>query len=307
MPMVVADPRRPNTPIVLANKAFLDLTGYSEEEVIGTNCRFLQGEDTAPEAIEAIRRGLAADDHYIEVEILNYRKDGSSFWNQLHISPVHDVDGKTIYYFASQKDVTARRRAQELEAVERLLLMEVDHRAMNALALVEGVLSLTQAQDRNAYSKAVRRRIGAIARVHRILARESWKGIRLDQLIKDEASDLNILTSGPPVDIPPTIAQPLAIVFHELISNAAHHGALLYGRGSVHVSWEARPNEVIVCWRETAQGRIIGADPAPGLGLELIRAVIERQLRGVADLEWRPEGMSARLIIPISGPAAYAN
>ena len=297
--MVVADPRLPDTPIVLANRAFLELTGYSEAEVIGANCRFLQGKDTAPEAVEAIRQGLASDQDYLEVELLNYRKDGSSFWNQLHVSPVHDDAGQTVYYFASQKDVTARRRAQELEAIERLLLMAVDHRAMNALALVEGVLSLTKTQDKEAYSKAVRRRIGAIARVHRILARASWKGVQLQDLIKDEAGDLRVAARGPAVEVPPTIAQPLAIVFHELISNAEHHGSLLQGRGSVDVTWEARPQEVVVQWRELG-GNEPASKPTPGLGLDLLRAVVERQLRGVAELEWRPQGLNARLVVPLA-------
>ncbi len=159
MPMVVSDPRQPDAPIVMANKAFLELTGYSASEVLGRNCRFLQGPDTAPEAVEAIRQGLAADEHFVTVEMLNYRKDGSSFWNQLEISPVHNESGQTVYYFASQKDVTARRRAQELAAIERLLLMEVDHRAMNALAMVQSILNLTRADDVIGYSSAVRRRV----------------------------------------------------------------------------------------------------------------------------------------------------
>ena len=77
MPMVVTDPRQPDNPIVLANKAFLDLTGYSAEEVIGRNCRFLQGEGTSPEAVEQIRQALR-EERDLEVEILNYRKDGSA-------------------------------------------------------------------------------------------------------------------------------------------------------------------------------------------------------------------------------------
>lgn len=82
MPMVITDPRLPDNPIVLANTAFLDLTGYSAGEVLGRNCRFLQGEGTAPAAVAAIRAGLAAEQD-THVELLNYRKDGSAFWSQL--------------------------------------------------------------------------------------------------------------------------------------------------------------------------------------------------------------------------------
>jgi PAS domain S-box-containing protein len=296
MPMVVSDPRQPDTPIVYANQAFLDLTGYSADEVLGRNCRFLQGKDTAPEAVSAIRRGLAADEHWVSVELLNYRKDGSSFWNQLHISPVHDEQGETIYYFASQKDVSERRRAQELEAIERLLLMEVDHRAMNALALVESVLSLTRSDDAIRYSAAVRRRIGAIARVHRILARSSWQGTPLDQLIAEQAGD-RLKVRGPPATVAPRLAQPLAIVFHELISNAERHGALLDNKGEVTVEWETPHNCLVVSWIERGAERPV-AQPEPGLGLTLIRSVIERQLGGSATIDWKANGLEARLVVP---------
>jgi len=86
MPMVVSDPRLPDAPIVLANRAFLELTGYTKEEVLGRNCRFLQGAGTDPKDVEAIRSGLDAG-HDVEVELVNYRKDGTPFINQLAISP----------------------------------------------------------------------------------------------------------------------------------------------------------------------------------------------------------------------------
>ncbi|MGX7951691.1 blue-light-activated histidine kinase [Tsuneonella sp. HG249] len=296
MPMVVSDPGQPDAPIVLANQAFLDLTGYSAAEVIGRNCRFLQGPDTAPAAIDAIRQGLAEDRHFIEVELLNYRKDGTTFWNQLSISPVHDGDGKTIYYFGSQKDVTARRRAEELEAIERLLLMEVDHRAMNALALVQSILSLTQATDVSSYSEAIRRRIEAVARVHRILARSSWKGSRLVELIVEGEADRRMNLAGPPVKVSPRLAQPIALVMHELVSNAKQHGALLRRDGAIDIGWETVPDGLTISWHEEIGS--IAAEPKPGLGLSLVKAIVERQLGGHADLAWQNETFDARLQVP---------
>ena len=108
MPMLVTDPRQPENPIVLANRAFLALSGYDPSEVIGRNCRFMQGPDTDSEAIAQIREALRTETE-ITVELLNYRKDGSTFWNELLISPVHNDDGTLLYYFASQKDITKRR------------------------------------------------------------------------------------------------------------------------------------------------------------------------------------------------------
>ena len=86
MPMTVTDPRQADNPIVFANRAFLEMTGYTREEIIGRNCRFLQGPGTEPRAVEIIREGLAAETPFT-VELLNYRKDGRSFWNQLYVQP----------------------------------------------------------------------------------------------------------------------------------------------------------------------------------------------------------------------------
>ncbi len=111
MPMCLSDPHQADGPIIFCNRAFEELTGYGQHEVLGRNCRFLQGEDTDPETIAEIRRGIAAGED-VQQEILNYRKDGSSFWNALFISPVTDTQGNLVYYFASQLNVTRRHEAE---------------------------------------------------------------------------------------------------------------------------------------------------------------------------------------------------
>ncbi len=113
MPMCLSDPHQPDGPIVFCNQAFEELTGYAQHEILGRNCRFLQGEDTDRATIAEIRRGIAAGED-VQQEILNYRKDGSSFWNALFISPVIDTQGNLAYHFASQLNVTRRH---ETEAV----------------------------------------------------------------------------------------------------------------------------------------------------------------------------------------------
>ena len=112
MPMVLSDPNQPDNPIVFANKAFMHMTGYDRSEVVGRNCRFLQGTDSDPEAVDRIRHAVRARTE-LAVELLNYRKDGTSFWNALFVSPVFDAGGNLRYFFASQLDVSRRRDAEE--------------------------------------------------------------------------------------------------------------------------------------------------------------------------------------------------
>ncbi len=116
VPMVLSDPNRADDPIVFANAAFLRLTGYDRAEVVGRNCRFLQGPDTDPGAVEAIRRAVRARGE-ISVEILNYRKDGTPFRNALSIAPVFDAAGRLVHFVASQFDVSRRRRVEEAQPV----------------------------------------------------------------------------------------------------------------------------------------------------------------------------------------------
>lgn len=173
VPMVVSDARKADQPIVLAKKAFLDLTGYNADEIIGRNCRHLRGPDTEPADVAAIRAGLS-DTREVQVELLNYRRDGSIFWNQLVISPVTDKTGLLIYFLASQHDISARRIAQAGEQAERLLLMEVDHRAMNALALVQSFVRLGSGASIQTFATGVQVRVNALARAHRLLAQNKW-------------------------------------------------------------------------------------------------------------------------------------
>ena len=108
--MIVTDPRRPDNPIVFCNPAFQQMTGYTFEDIKGKNCRFLQGPKTDKEAVGQIRTAIE-DKADVSVDILNYRKDGSTFWNALYISPVSNDKGEVQFFFASQLDVSDRKRS----------------------------------------------------------------------------------------------------------------------------------------------------------------------------------------------------
>lgn len=123
--MVVTDPRLPDNPIVFANRAFLALTGYEAGEVLGRNCRFLQGPETDPAAVAKVRAAVA-ERREVEVALLNYRKDGTTFWNALRLSPVLDERGTLINFFASQVDVSHAQLGEaargRLAGIERRLI-----------------------------------------------------------------------------------------------------------------------------------------------------------------------------------------
>lgn len=101
---VISNPRLPDNPIVACNEAFTKLTGYSRDEIVGRNCRFLVGEGTEPELTKALRAGIQAKQP-VMAEILNYKKDGTPFRNALMIAPIFDAEGELEYFLGSQVEV----------------------------------------------------------------------------------------------------------------------------------------------------------------------------------------------------------
>lgn len=134
---VVTDPHQRDNPIIACNEAFMELTGYSEPEIIGRNCRFLSGPDTEPWLTEAIQDGVR-DQRPVLVEILNYKKDGTPFRNAVVVAPVFDEEGELAYFFGSQVELvedalapSLSRRAQAAEKVR-----ELSRRQMQVLQMV---------------------------------------------------------------------------------------------------------------------------------------------------------------------------
>ncbi|WP_277967876.1 response regulator [Sphingomonas echinoides] len=160
MPMVLTNPRMTDNPIVFANNAFLDLTGYDQDEVVGRNCRFLQGPLTDRAVVAQLRTAIA-ERRAISLEILNYRRDGSPFWNGVFLGPVYDEAGELLYFFASQLDVSRRKEAetnamqsQKMESIGQLTA-GLAHDFNNLLQVVNGSLELMAAkrEDQRAFKR----------------------------------------------------------------------------------------------------------------------------------------------------------
>ena len=197
-------------------------------------------------------------------------------------------------------DITDRKQAEERQV---LLAREVDHRARNALALVQSIVRLTRSEDIKSYTAAVDGRIGALARAHTLLAQSRWQGADLARLVGEELAPFRtdgaerIATAGPEVSLEPRTAQTLALALHELSTNAAKYGALSVTSGRVAVSWDLQPQGLVLRWIESG-GTPPQVPVAHGFGIRLISASIERQLGGEAAFDWRPEGLHCLLRVP---------
>lgn len=128
--IVISDPRLPDNPVIYANEGFERLTGYSRLEILGKNCRFLQGDDTDPDAIAEIRQALQQG-RGCQVDLLNYRKDGASFWNRLSLTPVRNERGEIMNYIGVQFDITELKETQD-RLEEANVELEKFHTEMNA-------------------------------------------------------------------------------------------------------------------------------------------------------------------------------
>ncbi|WP_292507239.1 PAS domain-containing protein [Methylobacterium sp.] len=227
MAMIITDPRLPDNPITFANDAFLQMTGYTRDEVMGRNCRFLQGPDSDATEVARIREAVESRQD-VSVDLLNYRKDGTSFWNALYISPVINEEGELLFFFASQLDVTDRKmnefqvnadkdrferavaeRTRELEASNRelaaalelrtTLLHEVDHRVKNNMQIIASLIGM---QLRSIPDETIRAsltttlsRVEAMSTVHRRFY-QSGDVARFDisEFVRDLVSDLVMAT-----------------------------------------------------------------------------------------------------------------
>lgn len=228
--------------IVLFNPAAEQMFGVSRDDAMGQQIsqfipgRFRTGHD------DHIRRfrntGVTGRRMGALGAISGLRADGQEFPVEASISQV-EVEGERLSTVIL-RDITERLANEEARL---LLTREVDHRAKNALAVVQALVSMTTAPTQEEFIEAVRGRVGALGRAHSLLAQNRWQGGDLGKIVADETAAYHkpgqLRCKGPKVVLTPNAVQPVSLLIHELATNAVKHGAFSSPAGKVDVQWRA--------------------------------------------------------------------
>jgi len=163
--ITLSDPSLPDNPITYLNEAYEKLTGYSPDQVLGRNCRFLQGPETEEEPVAQMRTAIDEDEP-VSVELLNYREDGTPFWNQVTIAPIYDDQGEVSHYVGFQNDITERKEAEALAKQRAAALREERQALERVLGRVSGLVNevshaLVNASEREEIEESVCAEIAA--------------------------------------------------------------------------------------------------------------------------------------------------
>ena len=234
------------------------------------------------------------------------RPDGQEVWLEETARADFDAAGTVIRLKGLTRDITERKRAEQRQD---MLAAELDHRVKNVLSRVAVAAMYTRQGSRSMdeFVRALDGRIQSMAAAHSLLSESRWHGVGLTDLVRHQlapyATAANAAVSGPDVMLSAAETQALAMVIHELITNAAKYGALSTPSGSVSLDWDQMPGtdgtpRLLMTWRETG-GPPIHAPSRSGYGTSLIRDLIPHELGGKVELEFAPAGVTCRIEIPL--------
>ncbi|WP_334162911.1 PAS domain-containing protein [Phenylobacterium sp.] len=265
------------------------------------NASYLPGE--LERVRTAAQAALARGERFFEAEYQYRWPSGEVRWLLIRAEFLLATNGQPRGAIGVLMDVTGRKQAEERL---KLLAREVDHRANNLLAVVQGTVTLSKAEDVAALKEVIVGRVNALARAHQLLAEARWEGADLRRLVEEEllafslGEAARVVIEGEDIALPPAAAQSIAMALHELATNAAKYGALSTSLGRVRVAWTRSPDgRLLIRWTETG-GPPVRKPTRRGLGTSMLARALEGPLQGETRLDWRPEGLVCELELPLS-------
>jgi PAS domain S-box-containing protein len=286
------------------NPAYASMHGYTEEELRKLRTKDLVHPEDWPRHTPEIQ--LLSLGKIRSFEIMNrcISKGGDLLWVHKHVSLLRDATGCPESTIALVTDMTERKRAED---ARELLNAELDHRVKNALATVSAVVSHTQRGSRSVadFVAALKGRLRTMATTHEQLSARRWQGVSLTELVRREvapySSSNNTKIKGPEVVLEPAAGMAMAMVLHELATNAAKHGALSDKKGRVSIRWERRlsvqPPDLVLEWQEIGGPPVVAPDKS-NFGMSTIRDLIPYEFGGTVDLTLARDGARCRVELP---------
>jgi PAS domain S-box-containing protein len=274
--------------------------GYSAEEAVGQPITILIPEERMNEERDILTR-IRRGEHIDHFETIRRRKHGSLIAVSLTVSPVKNAAGRIIGASKIARDITEQKRSREQIAI---LAREAEHRSKNLLANVQAAVNLSQADTAEGLKQAIVGRIQALANVHSLFAESRWIGAELSTIATQELAPYaekdkrRVHIDGPPVLLEPNVAQVVAIILHELATNAAKYGSLSEAEGQVELKWlHHADGQLILRWTEVG-GPPVQIPTRQGFGGRVIERLIE-QLKGGVRFDWRPEGVVCEITLHV--------
>jgi len=272
--------------------------GYTAEEAVGQPITIViprDRQDEEREILTRIRRGERID-HF---ETVRQRKHGSLIDISLTVSPVRNAEGKIVGASKIARDITEQKRDRQQIAT---LAREAEHRSKNLLANVQATVNLSQADTPDRLKKAIDGRIQALANVHALFVETRWIGAELSTVARQELAPYAVKgetvvgIEGPQVLLEPNTAQAIAVILHELSTNAAKYGALSQPNGRIVLTWSHEAGgRLNIRWTETG-GPPVQTPTRRGFGSRVIKQLSD-QLNGAVHLDWRPEGLVCEIVV----------
>lgn len=284
------------------NPRFTEVTGYTLEEIRAKNTTMLLT-DAAGQVDEGeVRRTVQSGKEW-RGTLQNAKKNGEIYWEESCISPIADERGEVSHFLTVGEDITARKAAEERQ---RLLVAELDHRVKNTLSVVLSIAkqTLRTTSTFESFKVAFEGRLMALAQVHRLLTKNRWGAVLLEDLINlavrpyTDTEGPTAVVNGPPLRLAPKDAQSLHLIFHELATNAAKYGAFSVPGGHVEAAWEIRAAKVYISWTECG-GPSTATPSRLGFGHELIERTIVDGLGGEAATEYPATGLEWHAVFPV--------